>query len=166
MMAFYPAAPLDRTARNLTVFVWALAGLLAAAGLVAAALGGMGAGGLLVVIALLDGGLCVVYRRLQPAGYRVDDAGVTVERRSAGPYRVAGRATVVPGARLGLRTMGSGGLYGYLGRFRLAGGATGPAKAFVTDRSHVVVVDVEGARVALSPLDNDSLVAELGGHRA
>ena len=159
----YPAAPLDRTARILTRLTWTLAAVLSAIGAILIAAGVVSGGVVLLAVAVLDGVLCVVYRRLEPVAYRVEESGVTIERRFAGPYSVPGHASLVPGASLGLRTMGSGGLYGYLGRFRLAGAATGSVRAFVTDRSRTVVVDVDGGRVAVSPLDRDLLLAELAG---
>ena len=164
-MAFHLAAPLDRTARLLTAFTWGLAGALVALGVLLLAIADLAAGILVLAVSLLLGVLCVVYRRLQPVSYEVDGAGLTVRRRLATPRRFEGNTTLMPGATLGLRVMGSGGLYGYLGRFRLRGAATGSANAFVTDRSRVVVMDVGGGRVALSPLDGEALSDEVGGPR-
>ena len=158
-----PAAPPDRLVRVSTALVWA-AGVAVLAGAAAVLAGGRtGAGIGLLVVGLILVALCFVYRRLAPVAYRLDDDGLEIERHSARAQRFEGHSALVPGARLGIRTFGSGGLYGYLGSFRLAGGATGPVKAFVTDRGRTVVVEVDGRRVAISPADRDGLVEELGG---
>jgi hypothetical protein len=62
--------------------------------------------------------------------------------------------------RLGLRVAGSGGLYGYLGRFRAEGRSV---RAFVTDRDRVVLLGVGETHVAVSPDDPERFVTELRG---
>jgi hypothetical protein len=148
--------------RSVTLALWgAGAGLVVAGASQLAARGSFGGGVMLAAGAMLVA-LCLVYRRLQPTGYRLDATGLEVERRSAHPLRFSGASTLVPGARLGFRWYGSGGLYGYLGRFGLRG-APGSARAYVTARAHLVVLDLDGTRVAISPHDSDELFERLGG---
>ena len=52
---------------------------------------------------------------------------------------------------------GDGGGYGYLGRFRAEGRTV---STFVTDRSKVVLLDVGGSALAVSPEDPDGFVEE------
>lgn len=147
-----------------TAGVWASgAGLLAAG--VGVGLTGEPATG--TVLAASGAGvvvLCAVYRRLQPVAYDLDGSGLEIERRGRKARRYAGLAAALPEARLGLRIFGSGGLYGYLGRFRLAGG--GRVDAFVTDRAAVVVVRVGDAVVAVSPADRGAFLGDLEAYRA
>jgi hypothetical protein len=159
------AAPCDRLSRIVTGSIWVLGVALAIVGAASLAAGDGGAGPGLLVAGVVMLGLCLVYRRLQPASYLLDDAGLEIRRRAAPPQRHAGEATLVPGARLAFRTFGSGGLYGYLGRFRLGGGTSGPATAYVTDRGKLVVLDLDGRRIAISPDDRDGLVGLLRGAR-
>ena len=62
--------------------------------------------------------------------------------------RIAGVVGSAAPAQVGLRLVGSGGLYGYLGWFRVDGER---ARAFVTDRRRAVVITVGGSQVAISP---------------
>jgi PH (Pleckstrin Homology) domain-containing protein len=117
-----------------------------------------GAGLALVAGALLLAGLCFYYRRRQPLGYRIAPEGLIVVERG-GERRIDGAVANPRDAGLGLRIYGSGGLYGYLGRFRLADRA-GTARAFVSDRRRVRVVDVGDGAVAVSPADPDAFCEE------
>jgi hypothetical protein len=117
-----------------------------------------GIGLILVGSALLLAWLCFYYRRRQPLGYRIaPDALVVVER--GGERRIDGAVANPRDVGLGLRIYGSGGLYGYLGRFRLAE-HQGTARAFVSDRRRVTVVDVGTAAVAVSPADRAAFEQE------
>ena len=60
---------------------------------------------------------------------------------------------------LGWRVAGDGGGYGYLGRFRAEGRTV---SAYVTDRARVVVLEVGGTALALSPDDPDDFVERVG----
>jgi hypothetical protein len=71
-----------------------------------------------------------------------------IEARSR-QTRIVGAVTSAESAVLGLRLLGSGGLYGYLGWFRVG---RGRARAFVTDRRRTVVVVVGETHVAISPV--------------
>ena len=103
--------------------------------------------------------LCAVYRRLQPVAYDLDGSGLEIERRGRASRRYAGLVASLPDARLGLRLAGSGGLYGYLGRFRLVGG--GRADAFVTSRAATLILRVGDAVVAVSPSDRDEFLGDV-----
>jgi Bacterial PH domain len=156
-MTRFDAAPLDTAARWLTTGIWVLAVAVPVGGVVALADGGhVTRGVVLVVVGAMLLGFSVYYRRRQPMAYEISEAGVTILPRAGSPRRFDGPTSIVPDARLAFRTFGSGGLYGYIGSFRLGGGASGPVKAFVTDRSRVVVVQVTEVRVAISPLDAEA----------
>ncbi len=108
--------------------------------------------------------LCAVYRGLQPVAYGLDGSVLEIERRSRAARRYAGLVEVLPQARLGLRIAGSGGLYGYLGRFRLVGG--GRVDTFVTDRAATLIVRAGSAVVAVSPADRDAFLDDVEARRA
>ncbi len=155
----FEAAPLDRTARTATKALW-----LAAAGLVVAGSGVVVLGSAWSGLALVVVGVCLVVmlawlRRVEPRSYDVGDAALQVRRRFASPTSFSGPIAHVRRGTLGWRVFGDGGGYGYLGRYR-ADGRT--VRAFVTDRKSVVLLDVGDAPVALSPLEPDRFVAEVG----
>jgi len=108
--------------------------------------------------------LCAAYRQLQPVAYDLDGSGLEIERRGRASRRFAGLVALLPDARLGVRIAGSGGLYGYLGRFRLVGG--GRVDAFVTSRAATLIVRVGDAAVAVSPADRDVFLGDVEGQRA
>jgi hypothetical protein len=124
---------------------------------------GLSNGSALQALGMLAGGLVLIavglwLRATQPIAYRVEPDALVVERRRG--------ATRVPGAvarhaapvRLGVR-LGSGGLYGYRGRFRVDGG--GWARAFVTDVRRAALIDVGGRPTVVSPVDPDALIREV-----
>jgi len=98
-------------------------------------------------------------RRREPQSYDVGADVLQVRRRSASPSSFTGTIAHVRRGRLGLRVAGDGGAYGYLGRFRADGRSV---RTFVTDRQSVVLLDVGGAALALSPRDPDRFVTEVG----
>jgi hypothetical protein len=154
----FPAAPLDLTARIVTVMIWALTAGMIAGGAIALQQGASPAG---VILLAVGGSLAALHgwlRRIEPRSYVVDDGSLRVERRSDSKRFVGPFVNVRRGA-LGWRVAGDGGGYGYLGRFR-ADGRT--VSAYVTDRSKVVLLDVGGAALALSPDDPDEFVERLG----
>ena len=115
----------------------------------------------MLVVALVLGGLALWLRYTHPLRYRLERDGLVIERR-IGTTRVAGGIERHVGkATLGLR-LGSGGLYGYRGRFRIAAG--GWARAFVTDVKRASLITVGGRSVVVSPVDPAALVQEVVTH--
>ena len=109
----------------------------------------------MLVVAIGLGGLALWLRYTQPTGYRLEADGLVIERR-VGSTRISGRVERHVGkATLGLR-LGSGGLYGYRGRFRITGG--GWARSFATDVRRTVLIKVGGQPIVLSPIDPAGLV--------
>jgi Bacterial PH domain len=155
----FEAASLDRTARVATRTMWLAAAGTVTAGVAVAALGSAWSGLGLVVLGAFLVALLAWMRRSEPRSYDVGDGVLQVRRRSASPSSFSGTIADVRRGRMGLRVFGDGGAYGYLGRFR-ADGRT--VRAFVTDRRNVVLLDVGGAPLALSPRDPDRFVAEVG----
>ncbi len=154
----HPAARLDAVARTATALMWVAAAVLWALAGGALLTGSSGVGVVMVFAAALIAGLCAYYRRRQPLAYRIEsDALVVVER--SGERRIDGPVGNARDGGLGLRVLGSGGLYGYLGRFRLAD-RKGPARAFVSDLRRVAVVDVGTVAVAISPQDKAAFLQE------
>jgi len=106
--------------------------------------------------ALLLAGIAILLRVTQPTAYRLERGGLVITRRR-GERRLAGRVEPhLERATLGLR-LGSGGLYGYRGRFKVSTG--GWAQAAVTDARRSVLIIVGGRRVVVSPLDPQGFVA-------
>ena len=155
----FEAAPLDRTARITTRTMWIAAGASVLAGVVVAAFGSGWSGLVLVVLGAFLVALLAWTRRVEPRSYDVGDGVLQVRRRSASASSFSGTIAHVRRGRLGLRIAGDGGAYGYIGRFR-ADGRT--VRTFVTDRQSVVLLDVGGASLALSPCDPDRFVSEVG----
>jgi hypothetical protein len=138
--------------------MWAAAALLWVLAGGALLTGASGVGIVMVLAAALVAGLCAYYRRRQPLGYRIEPGALVVVER-AGERRIDGPVANARDGGLGLRVLGSGGLYGYLGRFRLAG-RKGPARAYVSDLRRVAVVDVGDVAVAISPKDKAAFLQE------
>ncbi len=143
----------------MTAFFWAVV-VLAWVGFGLTLSGGSAVGALaMIAVAVLLAGLAYQLRRTQPVAYRIEADALVIERRNGSEDRFAG--TVEPHVEkvtLGMR-LGSGGLYGYRGRFRVSTG--GWARALVTDVRRTVLIRVGGARVVLSPLDPAGFVAEV-----
>ncbi len=145
-------------ARTSTALMWTAAAVLWVLAGGALLTGESGVGLIMVAAAALLAGLCAYYRRRQPLGYRIDpDALVVVER--GGERRIDGPVANVRDGGLGLRVIGSGGLYGYLGRFRLKD-HQGPARAYVSDLRRVAVLDVGKVVVAISPQDKAAFLQQ------
>lgn len=147
-----------------TAALWAFGSGLVAAGVVVGATGERAVSAVLVASGAADLALCTVFRRLQPVAYTLDGSGLTVERRGSTARRFAGLVRALPDARLGVRIAGSGGLYGYLGRFRLAGG--GRVEAFVTNRAAALIVRAGDVIVAVSPADRDGFLGDVEAQHA
>ena len=161
-LASFAAAPLDRTARTVTRLVWGLAAGFGLLGLVLLAVTEPIVGVALLLAAAVDGGLAWWFRAREPVAYLLEDDGLVVERRHAGPRRFVGTLADTRRGKLGLRVAGDGGAYGYLGKFR-ADGKT--VSAFVTSQRDVVLLRVGDDRIALSPADPDGFIAAAGGDR-
>lgn len=113
----------------------------------------------MIVVAVLLAALAFQLRRTQPVAYRIEPDALVIARRNGGETRLAGAVEPhVEKVTLGMR-LGSGGLYGYRGRFRVSSG--GWARALVTDVRRTVLIRVDGERVVLSPLDPAAFVAEV-----
>jgi hypothetical protein len=156
MSARFSAAALDRTARVTTWLLWAFALGLIVAGVVALQQGAAAGGAILLGAGGFIAALHAWLRRRQPQAFVVEDGVLRVERRS-GMRRFSGPFRNVRRGELGLRVAGDGGGYGYLGRFRAEGRTV---STFVTDRSKVVLLDVGGSALAVSPEDPDGFVVE------
>jgi hypothetical protein len=157
----YPAARLDGLARALTLLTWGLAAAITVAGAVTLGATPRWAAVLQLVVGAGLLGVCEVARRSRPVAYELDGEGVVVHRGGRAARRFAGAVRDVRPARLALRVAGSGGLYGYLGRFRATGATGQTVRAFVTDRDRVVLLVVGETRVALSPADPERFMAAL-----
>jgi hypothetical protein len=133
------------------IAVWVGAGVGATSG-ESVALGAM------LAAALALAAIGYALRLTQPVAYRIEDDGLVVERRR-GETRIAGVVEPFDGtATLGTR-LGSGGLYGYRGRFRLSTGSW--SRAFVTDVRRSTLIRVGGGAIVVSPADPTAFVREV-----
>jgi hypothetical protein len=156
MSASFEAAALDTTARVTTWALWAFAVALLVAGIVALQQGSAPAGAVLLGVGGSIAAMHAWLRRRAPHAFVVEEGALRVERRS-GTRRFVGPLRNVRRGALGWRVAGDGGGYGYLGRFRAEGKTV---STFVTDRSKVVLLDVGGSALAVSPDDPDAFVEE------
>ena len=143
----------------MTALVWVLAAGLAAGGAIAFSSGARPAGVVLILVGLSLAVLHAWLRRIEPRWYVVEDYGLSILRRSASPRRFVGALENPHRGALGLRVAGDGGGYGYLGRFRAEGRTV---SAYVTDRARVVLLEVGGIALAVSPDDPDEFVQRVG----
>ena len=154
----FEAAPLGGSEKFVTTVFWGGVGLAWVGSGVGASRGDGLQAVVMLIAALLLGGLALWLRYTQPMGYRVERDGLVIVRR-VGSTRIPGSVERHVGkATLGLR-LGSGGVYGYRGRFRIAAG--GWASAFVTDVKRTSLITVGGRSVVVSPLDPAALVQEV-----
>jgi Bacterial PH domain len=152
--AAFPAAPLERNARVLTGLAAGVA-VLAPLGLLLAQPGGLlvlvGSPTLLVV-------LLAVPLALSPAGYAVGSGDLAVVRRGTRPLLfplgslLAARPAAMPRS---IRVLGSGGVFGWWGRY--ANRDWGSFKAYATDRRHGVLLEWPGFKLFVSPEDPEAL---------
>jgi hypothetical protein len=154
--AVFPAAPLERSARVLTALAALIAVLVPLALLLAQPRGR----GLLVLVAspTLLVALVALPLVLSPAGYAVGAGDLAVLRRGTRPLLfslgslLAARPTAMPRS---LRLLGSGGMFGWWGRF--ANRDWGRFKAYATDRRRGVLLEWPGLKLFVSPEDPDAL---------
>lgn len=151
----HPAAPLDRSTRlTSAALVVAIVGLaltipVAEAGAVGTTLG--------IGLPLLALG---VGYGMSPRAYRVQPGRLQILRRwfGAKTFRID---SVAPTSALfglgGIRLAGSGGAFGWYGLFWRKG--TGRYRAYVTDRTQLVVCDGPDGMVVLSPADPRAFLA-------
>ena len=159
----FEALPLDLASRFVTGVFWVLvAGVWVGSGILLTG-GESGIGLVMAVVAVGLAVLAITFRLLQPMGYRLAADGLTVLRRR-GAVRVDGSprgARARPFESRDLRLLGSGGLYGYLGRFRLAD--DGRARSYVTDGRRAVLLALGDAQVLVSPRDEAAFIDAAGG---
>jgi hypothetical protein len=132
--------------------MWILASAFAVAG--AVVVSSSASGWILVATGVALAATILWMKRLTPHAYVLADDALTILRR-APERRWPGAATDARRGSLRLRLAGDGGVHGYLGRYR-ADGTT--VHAYVTDRARVVLIEVGGRTLAVSPLDPDRLV--------
>ena len=152
--ATFPPAPLERNARVVTALTSVVA-ILGPLGLLLAQRGGLlvlvGSPTLLVALVALP-------LALSPAGYAVGSGDLAVLRRGARPLLfplgslLAARPAAMPRS---LRVLGSGGMFGWWGRF--ANRDWGRFKAYATDRRHGVLLEWPGFKLFVSPEDPEAL---------
>jgi hypothetical protein len=148
------AVPLERNARVLT----ALAGLVAVLAPLVLLLAQPR--GVLVLVAspALLVGLVALPLALSPAGYAVGSGSLAVVRRGARPLLfplgslLAARPAAMPPS---VRVLGSGGVFGWWGRY--ASRDWGRFKAYATDRRHGVLLEWPGFKLFVSPEDPEAL---------
>ncbi|HET7744426.1 MAG TPA: PH domain-containing protein [Gaiellaceae bacterium] len=154
----FPAASLDLSARITTGLIWVLALGLAAGGAWALATAGTPAGPILLIVGGSLVALNLFLRRREPRAYAVDSGRLSISRRSASPVHYWGGLARVHRGALGWRVAGDGGGYGYLGRYRAEGRSV---SAYVTDRAKVVLLEVGGDAIALSPADPEDFIEKI-----
>ena len=153
--AVFPIAPLERSARVVT----AVTGLLAVGLPLALLLAQPRGRGLLVLVAspALLVALVALPLVLSPSGYAVGSGDLAVLRRGTRPLLfplgslLAARPTAMPRS---LRMLGSGGMFGWWGRF--ANRDWGRFKAYATDRRRGVLLEWPGFKLFVSPEDPDA----------
>jgi Bacterial PH domain len=151
--AAFPAAPLERNARLVTALA-ALVAVLAPMALLLAQ-----PRGLLVLVASPTLLVAVVALPLvlSPAGYAVGSGDLAVLRRGTRPLLfplgslLAARPTAMPRS---LRVFGSGGMFGWWGRF--ANRDWGRFKAYATDRRRGLLLEWPGFKLFVSPEDPEA----------
>jgi hypothetical protein len=151
----FPAAPLDRPTRIVTVGL-ALALLLvlplllsAPSGEPAIALALGLAGGLLVAGAWAAG----------PSRYELDGRTLRVHRRALGStaFTLTGTVRRAPAELgLGMRSITTGGLFGWVGAFRHP--LAGRYRAYMTDRGRLVACETGDGLVVVSPADPEAFL--------
>jgi hypothetical protein len=112
----------------------------------------------LIGLAAAMAGIAAGCALLAPRAYVIEDGGLTV-RRVLGAVRVDGplRVQAVEARQLmGSRLLGSGGLFGYLGMYRVDGARYAAA---LTARDRAVLVTGREGGALVSPEDREALLA-------
>lgn len=144
------ASALDLPARVATTLAWLVTGATWAGAGIGLAYGRERAGVVMLVGAVVLAAVVVVCRQLQPLGYRFEDDAVVVERR-AGDARFAGPVGAIEAladAGSSFRALGTGGIYGHIGHFRLRDGRR--VRAHLTNLSRATLVPVAGTPILIS----------------
>jgi Bacterial PH domain len=151
--AAFPAAPLEPSARVLTALTGVIAVLAPLVLLLAQPRGLL----VLVMLPALLVALVAVPMGLSPAGYAVGAGDLAVLRRGTRPLLfplrslLAARPTAMPRS---LRLLGSGGMFGWWGRF--TNRDWGRFKAYATDRRRGVLLEWPGFKLFVSPEDPEA----------
>jgi hypothetical protein len=112
----------------------------------------------LIGLAAAMAGIAAGCALLAPRAYVIEDGGLTV-RRALGAVRVDGPLrveAVEPRQLMGSRLLGSGGLFGYLGMYRVDGTRYAAA---LTARDRAVLVTGREGGALVSPEDREALLA-------
>ncbi len=151
------------SARFVTGFFWVLvAGVWLGTGSLFSD-GAEGPGLLMGAVAVAFAAVAIACRMHQPTGYEVEPDGLVVVRRR-GRRRFDGAPSAArprPFERGDLRLLGTGGLYGYVGRFRLQD--VGWTSAQLTSGHDGVLVTVGERDVLVSPGDQAAFIAAAAG---
>jgi hypothetical protein len=151
----FPAAALDRPTRLVTIGSSLLIGLTVP--LLAAGEEPLGA----LILGVVGLSIPVLAFGFSPGCYELGGGMLRVRRRLFGSveFRLDGRAERAPWT-LGfgsIRLGGSGGLFGWFGRFYKHG--VGEYRAYLTDRSRIVACPTDRGLVVVSPADIDGFLA-------
>jgi hypothetical protein len=157
----FPAAPLDRPTRMVTVVSLLFLGVLLP-------LASVGAQGGAVILAGLGLAVVVASYGFAPASFEVVGTTLRMRRRLFGAKEMlltepAGQVPWTFGVG-GLRLIGSGGLFGWYGSFYRPG--HGRYRAYLTDRSRIVACATDAGLVLVSPTDPDAFVRATAGVRS
>jgi hypothetical protein len=122
-----------------------------------------GLGLLMGAVAVAFAALALFCRLLQPIAYEVHPDRLSILRRKSALHYPGRPQDAHPRPFEGrdLRILGTGGLYGYTGRFRLAG--IGPTPTYVTDGRAGMLVRVGERPILVSPADQEGFAAATGG---
>lgn len=158
-MTEFDAAPLDSTARVVSAV---LVVMLVVIGVVLWTVAGPAVGPLVAMLYVV---ILAFSWAMAPRSYEVQHGDLVVNRNAWRPFRspLRGLAEMSEPGRMGLRIAGSGGGFGYYGRFRR--GDIGTYRAYLTSRDHATVVPVttDVGIVTVSPADPQSFVARVTG---
>ncbi len=150
----FRAAPLDMRARLLTIFVIALLMLLGRESM--------------MIVAVLVGLILLATLIVGIRGYRLTEDELLIRHvgwSQRWSLRELRDITVRPGVLSGsMRTLGIGGFFGYIGRFRST--LLGDYQAYVTDGSRAVVLRFTDSTVVVSPDDPAAFVSKVYQFRA
>jgi hypothetical protein len=161
-MTLYRASQ-DRLATGITVVtVLVLLGLAIGFTGLAVARPGMPRA-VLLLVAVACAGILAVTWAYRPIGYSFSNGALLVQRKAGDvvlPFTDIRDAQIDPSPFDGaIRVAGSGGLFGFWGRFRSR--RLGWFTAYATRRDRGVVLEVAGRRVVLTPDEPERLLADV-----